>query len=262
MPFAKLSGLEIPCSIDQGQRGREEIGSRRRAPNGKLHLTRVAVKNSWPLKLAIQQAADAEDYARWILGEGHTFPFDTNVYSSKGIGPASVANISIQGAAKFGAGAALVTGSVSMGLLADAGNTKATALIWKRRVDNSAWDHYAFRTDGSKWKNGSTTADSTPWLTLSGTGVTLDKDGADNSQVDDLVFFPYELPAAWIVTLTTAAAAAFSLLPFLTLEGDLVAPASSRSVAGEIGSEEIVPAVLGGALRSNAKRFDFTLHED
>lgn len=87
MSFLTLHGLTIPVAKG-GDGAPDDIGSRERAFSGALLTDRRATKETWKFRTAPVNAVDADRIRRVIRGEGQYWPFDTDLYSSKGL-PAS-----------------------------------------------------------------------------------------------------------------------------------------------------------------------------
>jgi hypothetical protein len=85
--FLTLNGMTVPVKPGTVQRDHEELGTRRRAFDGTLRSTRRALKQVWQMVTTPQSSSFAKALRGMLLGRGHNWPFDDDLYSGKGLAP-------------------------------------------------------------------------------------------------------------------------------------------------------------------------------
>lgn len=258
--FLTINGFPIAVA-DQGASDDEEIiGEESRALDGSLRHVGRGVKRVWNLRSVLDTYANSETVKKLLRPQsnGFHFPFNTDLYSSKGTNY-SGAGGSIGAAApspKFGAGRAAITSGNTL--------TFSTALtgswtlgVWK--WDGSSWDHWIKTSAGTQWKNGVLDVTATTWFGVSSNSAFLTGDGATR-YYDDLVCLPFLVLSTW-PALWYARSVAFSSLPKLLLGGGIIDGGTEVEVMGRIGTTTKRQAVISGSWVQNAQEFDFTLSE-
>lgn len=264
----RISGIPIPILTEAASHTTTQIGENERAEDGSMIISRRALKENYKLKIAHQIPTDAIAYRELFLGRGHTWNFDTTVYSSKGLGPTVLTNTVINATSKYGAGGAQQTASSGRfrAIALPANGTKWTVMLW-RKIGAGAFVHYIVTntTKGASqaYVNGVLASDTTVWLGVStSTGtVTLDADGASTTNIDDLVILPYEIPASWPANIF-AYGAAFSQLAYLDVDGDLIdANLVTKSCKGGVSGISVQPGWLNGVYYQSIRVVDAELEE-
>ncbi|ADO68697.1 conserved uncharacterized protein [Stigmatella aurantiaca DW4/3-1] len=252
MPFLTLNGLTVP--VVEGRRRQVSIGQDSRAFSGAYRLGRRAVRREWEFRTGPLSLDESEALRRLIMGDGHVLSFDTDNYTSRGLGQASGAGVLIPGG-KFGS--AMRFASNGSGSWALQLGPEWTTMHYRYDPGPAAWRHYIFRSDGSYWVQGLAVPPADGLSITSGT-LTLTSFGI-SSDFDDVVAMPFRVPGTWIAELYAwHSARPWSSLPFLTAGGTF-AP-SEVKVLGEARDGEFVEFVRGGT-RLVGERFDFTLRE-
>lgn len=257
MAFLTLNEIEIPVLDGAASRQRVLIGEKARALDGTLRSSVVARKEQWTVRTPPVTPDLAAAIVGLVEGQGHSFPFDTDLYSAgKGLPVHSSALAVISASSpKFGAGC--------LSLAADGYVTYRTALggewtvgVW--RDGGGGWTHWLVTSKGAVYQDGSHAGPAPSWLEVDALGnVTIvDSLGA---RYDDLVCLPYVVPTSWAEVWGTATEA-FSALPRLRLSGGIVRGAVYQ-VEGTLAGEPFVQAQLDGAWRSNAVEVEFTLEQ-
>lgn len=264
----RVNGIEVPVLADSASHMPKPFDEDERAEDASLLISRRALKESWKLTIAHRVPTDAIAWKKLLMGEGHSWDFEasTGLYSSKGLGPSAATN-SVQSAsgAKFGAGCMRQTatsGTVTFTAL-PAGGTKWTVMFWRDLNAGGGWHHYVVNSAGQKWLDGvRADATSTTFLTVNTSAGTVKLDaGGTNTDIDDLVILPFDVPTTWPPD-SYAFGAAFSKLGRLTIDGDLVeANVGSKTVVGKVGSLKVMPAVLNGVYYQSVRTLDVELEE-
>ena len=118
MSFLKVNGVIIPVADKGIAETNIEVAAAKRAFSGKFRSHRRAVKRTWRVTTAPMNWADAESLRGWLTWAGQYFPYDTDVFSARGlpVNSGTAGNIlpsvaadgaSVYTDAKFGAGALL-----------------------------------------------------------------------------------------------------------------------------------------------------------
>jgi hypothetical protein len=260
----RVSGIPVPVLVDNADERPEAIGEVERSEEGTKLISRRAIKMSYKIRVAHQSPADGVAWRKLLMGEGHTWNFETTpgLYSSKGLAPFSVTNSVQSGSAfKFGAGCCRQTATTgSIGYAALPGGGKWTVMFW-RSVGGAAFDHYVVNSAGQKWLNGvRADATSTTFLVVGGAVVTLNAAGS-TTDLDDLVILPFDIPTTWPPDVY-AYGAAFSQLARLDIDGDLVeANVGTKTVCGDVTGTEVVPGYLNGTYYQAIRVIDAELSE-
>jgi len=88
MAFLNLNGWQIPIRKG-GQRQPVIIGERARSFNGTWNVDRRELFDKWMFETTELRADDAEALVGLLQGRGHSWPYDADLYSGKGLGPGS-----------------------------------------------------------------------------------------------------------------------------------------------------------------------------
>lgn len=243
MSFLTLNGIVVPVAVESAKEDPpEEIGESSRAHGGSMRKSIITTKAGWSAETTPITTSEARALRRLLLGEGHRWSFDSNLYSSKGLGPnvGYAAAQSTSGGGKYGAGYLSVNATTGTITWAYATGSEWTVFVW--RFESAAWHHYAVRSDGSAWKDA--VADSVPtWLTVSGSVVTIANTTGAAVKYDDLVVLPYQAPSSWVSSIYNAGSA-FSDLWKLSAAGDFIERAPV-SVLGSPSDARVVKTASG-----------------
>ncbi len=246
-------------AAEDGKVEARDIGEVGIAVNGLTQVTRSARKLDHSFKTVPVTLPEAHAWRMFLTGEGEAWSFDSSLYGSKGSGPTSSALATISaGSAKFGASKlslGATTGSIAFnGAAANefGSSTLWTVGVW--RYESGVWNHYIVRSDGAKWVNGvRNDLASTAWLIVSTGNVVLSNSGIGVATFyDDLVVLPFAILTAWAPQ-WYASTLPWSSSPFLTLAGDIVTEAATRTVYGIIESAEYLKAAAGVLMRLEVK---------
>lgn len=232
-----------------------EIGERDRAFSGKYRSSRRALKRRWRMKTVPMIRTHAEAVKGLLLGLGHYWSFDDDLYSSKGLGPnAGYTATQSPTGGLYGGKASITSITYAVGLPTDEWTVSVA------RWSGTAWELYAVRADGAKWRNGARDdALNTSWLSVSGGSLTLTGSPTD---YDELVAVPYLATDQQIVAwhgLTLP----FSALPRLNATGDLVRRGAEDPlvVEAEITGVEIMSFAKDGSWHKDGMVLEFVLEE-
>src|SRR5690242_11315677 len=97
MAFLTVNGVDVKTLANTFSEQILYIGDlQRRGVTGRLLDNRVATKRRFLVKAQVKRWADAERVKDWVEGRGHSWSFDTSLYSDRtAVGPA-VAGTSTQ----------------------------------------------------------------------------------------------------------------------------------------------------------------------
>lgn len=228
MPMLTINEVTIPQSADSGTESFEVIGDLDRAYDGTWRESRTSEKRRFDVRTTVLAQDVGEALKLLLQGRGHVWSFDSDRYSSKGLGPSTGAAAgTITGGGKFGSYMALsaaeqITWPTGFG---DPATNDYTILLFE---DSGApWDRWAIKNvqgTVTKFLNGATTGAATPFVSVDSSGDITIGDGAGAFDIDDLVFVPFALPDSWLETGggLDNPARAFPLLPRIDIDGDLV----------------------------------------
>lgn len=273
MAFLTINGWDIPIADGNASMAYRQLGRQSRSYTGILSGTYRAKVREWQVQTTIQDESASEAIEGLIDGTGHTWTFDNDLYSSKGLGPVSGYTATVAAAGGKVGGMLTVVSNTNIAWWATSAHVPWTFMTWKKDLVGT-WRHYALTVTGTQYKDGAVhvpgagdtilnwSAESSGAFTIIGKGI----DGVNaNAYYDDMVVVPYIMPAEQIAAAYTEGAAGrgFSLLPVLKLTGDCVAEAYSGplSVVGEMSNNEFIQAVYSGTFQSNLRRMDFVLRE-
>lgn len=159
MPFMTLNGVTVPAALNATKRRASEvIGEEARGHTGTDIGSVQTRKGVWDSKLTPQVAATARAFRALVEGEGHVWSFDSNLYSSKGLGPSVSTGCAVGAGGKYGSRVKL-DGGQALSYLVSGHATQWTALYWKKSQNGGTWEHFIVCGDGTKYKNGSSTAE-------------------------------------------------------------------------------------------------------
>jgi hypothetical protein len=259
MAFLTINGIEIPVREGTLDETIREIGATTPAFDGTMRRTRQAVKHDLEFKTTPLEATEAYAWDSLIRGLGHHWSFDSSLYSSKGLGPDAGYVATQSGAGGKFTGRLSVTATTGTITFSNAWSGGAwTYMVW--RFESGAWHHYTADSTGRKWLDGvRNDAAVTTWASLPSGTITLANTTGSAVLYDDLVVVPYLLPTTW-PPIFGVAAVAFSDLSRLTLAGDALPEATSRTVQGD-ASATFVKAVIGGSFRTNGRVLSVKLTE-
>lgn len=264
----RISGIPLDVQVDSASHSTSQIGENERAEDGSLLISRRVLKETYKFKVAHASPTDALAVRDLLLGRGHTWNFNTSLYSSKGLGPSALTNTVQNATTKYGAGGAqqtASTGTVTFTAL-PAGGTKWTVMVW-RKVGAGTFFHFVV-TNTTKaavqaYVNGVLGADTTAWLTVNTTTgtVKLDADAVGTTNLDDLVILPYEIPTTWPASIF-GYGAAFSQLAYLDVDGDLIdANIAVKTCKGAVSGISVMPGYLNGVFYQSIRVVDGELEE-
>ncbi len=260
MAFLTVNGIPSTCAEDSLTETLREIGSTAAAFDGTITKTRQSTKTDLKFGTIPLSSADALAWSNLLRGKGETWSFTSHVYGSKGLGASSLANYSVGAGGKFGNGLALGSGTGTASFVAVLGSIW-TAAFWLS-VNGAASDHYIIDSTGRKWFNGvrnDATSTSAFFAVTAGTAVLTNASGFTNVY-DDLVLLPYLVPTSWPEVWGIATTASSSL-PSLTIAGDIVSEASTRTCLGSVESTKPLRGTLSGVTAATHRVLDVALVE-
>jgi hypothetical protein len=238
MPFIAINGITFPVAIDGHSETPREIGEGTQAYGGGWQKTLyAATRNDIQLESIPLLDADALAWESLIRGYGERWGFTvtppgsietTTFYGSKATPPLTTTGVTFSGSAP------LLLGSVRISIAAnsptryfeipDPASQRWTAAVW-RSIGATALSHFVVTSSGRKWLNG-VRADgtSTTWLVKTGSSLRIHGDLVAVTNVDDLVFLPFDIPLSWgpsFYQLATGNSLVYPPTPQLVVTGDI-----------------------------------------
>ena len=249
-----LNGINFgSIASASGAKGeRRDIGDVSASSDGTTRATRVARKRDISFETVPLSGDDAFAVESLVSGEGHSWAFDTHLYSSKGLGPTSSTGASIQsGSAKYGAGRLrLASGSTEITYTPFRTDVPQwTVAFYRRDSGVGTWFHYVINSSGQKWVDGvrnDAASTSAFFAVVSAAGtIQFIGDASVSTDFDDVVATPSLWLTSWPAQVF-AAGAAFGALPFHTVSGKLVKEAATRTMVGKCSESGIMVAGIFG----------------
>lgn len=262
MPYLTLNGVTVPVAVDSVSMSYEGIGGEEeRSPSGELTGGPTTTKRAWRMTTTPVPVSEVDAWVGLIEGKGHTFPFDADLYSTRGRGTSSgTADIDLS-EMKWGPGSARVTGLDTVTWAVGFG-TAWTAMCWYN-PDSTPWSHSFATSTGTFLVDGSpSTIPETLCVVIGGSLVIGDSDGiftATFMYFDDAVALPYAAPASWSAALVAQHnAASWSALPRVLAGGTFTT--TPVAVRGKVTGSKVIRCTLDGELTSG-HMLEFTLRE-
>ena len=259
MPLLVVNGLTVPIFTDSLSRTRDELGEAPRSFDGTMRTHRRYTKTVLEFQLPIKTQEELLAWTALLRGEGQVWPFDSTLYSAKGVPVANAlaavgttAPTPKYGAGRLGGGGATTTFPALVG-------TPWTVMLWL--WSGSVWNHYVVDSSARKWLNGvRADATSTTFLSVTSAGsFTL-----TTNFYDDVVALPCTLPTTFPPVLY-ATGRAFPLAPRLEVYGDLLPGTSAASpmvMRGEVGDITYKSSFQGGSFTATTGTVEVTLRQE
>jgi hypothetical protein len=218
------------------------------AYDGSALKTQRRVVRRWSCKTALLTSSEANFWRALIDGEGHSWPFQSDLYSYTGLA-ANAGNTFTLGTSGYWGNNGMLTGA-SVGTIAT-GFLRSSSIYWEYTA--GAWRHVIHTSDGTKFVNGATSTATLATANVAGGTVIF----SASKQVDGLVILGEAVPNASIAALLYAAHEnEFSELPQLRTSGNI----GATYVHGEVMSTEVGTIVSGGVGQAG-EVIDFALSE-
>jgi len=263
MAFLTVSGFAVPISATGVSLERQGHGEQAISYGGKQQPPRWGVTRVFDLSSPLTTRADAQALSGLISGDGHFIPFDTTLYSTKGLGPNIGYTITMSAAGgAVGGGYVQVTSAQTLTYTFSAPIDR-TFMVCK--FVGAAWVHYALTYDAStgttvQYKNGvphtPIAGDSVAnWFSYNATYGYWQLEGktiagvAGNARYDQMVMAPYVMTAEMIAAFDTeilTTGLPFSPLPALRVSGDVIPDGPQLYVGSIPESSYQVAAVASG----------------
>lgn len=261
MAYLILNGVTVRVAVDSVSLRYMDVGGvEERSPSGSLEGGPLVKKREWAMATTPVSASELDAWVGLIEGMGHVFPYNADLYSTRGRGAASSTGAAlVTSGMKYGAAHLLTAmgGSVSYSTVVA---SAWTVLLWRKEADT--WRHYLIRSDGGAWQDG-VRDDAMEWslfLVVSGGTVAVgDFEAADLRSFDDVVVLPYAVPDSWVAPLYAQHnAVAWSTLPRLSSSGTFAS--SAVTVRGKVTDIRAIRYSPAGTL-TTGHTIQFTLSE-
>lgn len=270
MAFLAVCGVEPSVLAGSGfEETPRDIGETEDAFDGTPKVSRQREVRDVSLEVGPYIQADAFAWDQLFRGAGQHFSFDSHTYGSKGLAQYYGPNSSIDSSEKkHGAASLKVTTSDShayrgSGIFSAAG--ELTMMVFRQTTPGGGFTHYIqTRSRGAayaNWTNGaSKAAGNLSWVTMDTSNNEFALISGGTHWFDDLVLLPYVVPDGWVASLYSwHASNAWPQLPLLTVTGDAIPEASSRSVLGRVNRHRLVQAAIDGTFVSTGRVLSVSL---
>jgi hypothetical protein len=237
-------------------------GEQERSPSGALAGGPTVLKREWRMTTTPIPASELDAWVGLIEGKGHYWPFDADLYSTRGR-PQSAGTATIVTSSptpKWGAGLARLPAASTLTFATQLPSSPAawTTLHWRYDTSIPGWRHIVNRSDGARWLTGVRNDAITGGLSVSSGSVVLSS-YSGLTDFDGLVAMPYAVPDSWPpLFYTQHNSAAWSALPRVLAAGSFAS--SSVTVRGEVTGTKVVRGSNAGAL-TTLYTLEFTLRE-
>lgn len=239
MPYLALNGFTVPVRATGATFENLALGEAYRSFGGQLVPNRRSLSREFEIQTTVDTPGAARSLVGLVQGEGHKWAFNSDLYSSKGLGPQAGYAVTMSATGGVaGGGYVQVTSAQTIGWrVLQYGDF--SMMVYK--YTGGAWVQYVYTFDMStatvaQYKNGlpHTPAGGdniTNWFTYTAsTGdfafAGKDIDGTNgNSRYDELVIVPYLLTAEMVLAFNTETktnARPFGETPQLNVSGDII----------------------------------------
>lgn len=237
MPFLSLNGVKVSVAVDSVSMTYVGVGGDlARSPSGTLAGGPSVTKREWTMTTT---PVPMEEVAAWtglIEGAGHVWSFDADLYSSRGRGitqGGDVSSISLVGGGGQYDGYAAAADDAGTEAYFTVTQTNTWTLVgWSDSVFVGSWHHFLLTSTGVNKVDGVTASDADDLFAVNYTPgrVQFHTLTFGSFNVDDLVYLPYEMPAAWVSQIYAFhSASPWSALPRVTASGTFApAPVTVR----------------------------------
>ncbi|MFP2897573.1 hypothetical protein [Corallococcus sp. 4LFB] len=267
MPYLTLSGIEVRCSSSKGLTQKPtHLGPRVRTFSGwAMSGTRSRVF-TWSAGTPPMPMAEAQALRRLIDGDGHSWDFaaaTANAFtSSKGAVLANSNGVPQAGTAiagRWGYGALFLNPGEEVEWSVGT-RPECTVGFWVRAGVTGPWSHVVARFQSDVlYVNGSAAGIVDDMEGELGLSVSVADGGlrvlaAADVTVSDLVYLPYNVPAAWVPQ-WAAATAPFGPLPYHTADGTGL-PAACRVLGQALDAQPVEYDEDGGRVQGQYMDFE------
>ena len=261
MPFLTINGVTVPVALGSASLSYAPVGGElERSPSGELAGGYSTTKREWRMSTTPIPASELDAWTGLIEGKGHSWPFDTGLYSARGRGTSSGTASIVGSGMRWGAGCVSITTGSSVSWNPGLG-AYWTLSFWSKDLGVGTWVHWVRRSDGAEWRNGVTVAPGTSVGEVTVTSGQVVLFGADGSDfyIDDVVAMPFAAPDSWAAGFYTRhSASAWTDLPRVLAGGDFCA--SSIVSRGIVTGSKVIRYSPSGSLTSGHV-LEFSLRE-
>jgi hypothetical protein len=246
MAFLTVNAFPLAVADGTFTETPREIGGVSTAFSGAVRKSRRAFKHDIALETVPLIPTEAYAWELLLSGQGDYWPFDTNLYSTKGTGPVSSNGTITTTGGKYGG--YLQLGGVDTVLPAGLG-ALWSYLAW--RNVGGGFASFVETSAGAKWLGGvrNDAGVTNTWFSVSGGNLTLKV--ASGAHYDDVVALPFVIPDAW-GPLWHTAGAAFGAFPFVRLAGDGILE-GARTMLPSVTDIRVARGTVNGAFYPNLR---------
>lgn len=250
MAYLTINNMTLPVRFEDGKRQDDSLITQPRTMSGGFTNEIRARRHRYDVSTRLLTLDEAIAWEQIFRGVGHTWSFDVDLYSSKSLLLTSSGNAArVTAHPKFGAGNVEITTS-SVSYWSEATPYGWTVGVW--HYDTGTWVHRLETSNGTQWEDG--VQGTYGWSLAPGAGIF----SLGVGEWDDLVYLPVaitdDMGDEWPL------AEAYSSLPTLTLDGDIVynVPVSARAMWGSIDTED----TRAGSTMQTMRALSVTLREE
>jgi hypothetical protein len=258
VPFLTINSVPVLVSVDSASLEYARVGGEQeRGPSGDLVGGETVRKREWRMTTTPVPGSEVDAWTNLIEGSGHCWPFDVDLYSTRGRGPSS-GTAALVATGKYGGSSLEVLNTDVMSWPLGLGSAW-TVLAWINNQSGSGWKHRIFRSGGAEWVNGALLPLNEGEVAVSSGALGLIGAHGSDWLFDDVVAYPFAVPDAWVPALYAQhSASAWSALPRV-LAGGTFSPAAV-TVRGKVTDTRLLRYTHAGAL-TTGHTLEFTLRE-
>lgn len=273
MPFMRLNGITIPVTPGSVQARTLPFGPRARMHSGDMRDGKRGFIDQYPGRTKPLTWERANVIRKLIEGRGHVWAFDSDLYTSRGLGPSSAPSVTLNTTGgKFGGHIIVGTGTSLIYTLPTKYEEWSLMFYSQPPPGGGAWVFYIHDSTGYARKNDAALGvgeliDNMVIVDNTGATTVVDIMGQDidgtpgNQWYDSVVLLPYVLTAADFTDLYNWDQAP-GLLPTVKLDGDIVdADSLLVKLTGNV-QRDYTPFGDGTAWQSNGQTLGFVLESE
>lgn len=180
MPALSINGITVPVALNSWERPSDILlGDRGRGTSGRMESAVRVSKPQWRGRMTPLGSAEAAAFRGLLQGQGHSWSFDANLFSGKGLGPSLATGCGVVAFSKYGTGAVQIDPTRTLEYSLPGSATQWTLSFWRYALQLSlaGWEHWVLLGDGSVFKAGASTAEA-PWSAYDGATLRFESSAA------------------------------------------------------------------------------------